>query len=121
MLHTARGLALEPVTLLHVGAVPYKGSAPALRLLHTARGLALEPGTLLHVGAAPYKGSVPAMRLLHTARDLALARHSAECWASTLQRFCPCPEAVTHSQRPGVSLALCCMLGQYLRKVLSLP
>ena len=63
MLHTARGLALEPGTLLHVGAVPYKGSAPALRLLHTARGLALEPGTLLHVGAVPYKGSAPALRL----------------------------------------------------------
>ena len=32
----------------------------------------------------------------------------------TLQRFCPCREAVTHRQRPDVSLALCCMLGQYL-------
>ena len=30
--------------------------------------------------------------------------------------FCPCPEAVTYSQRPGVSLALCCMLGQTLQR-----
>ena len=64
-------------------------------MLHTARGLALEPGTLLHVGAVPYKGSAPALRLLHTARGLALAWHSAACWGSTLERFCPCPEAAT--------------------------
>ena len=100
--------------------------------------------TQLEIWPVPYKGSDLALRLLQTVRDQALAwhsaecwasylqrfspcpeaatknhrpgadRHSAECWASTLHRFCPCPEAVTLSHGPGVSLALCCMLDQYL-------
>ena len=96
------------------------GSAPALRLIHTARDLALAWFSAAWWGR-PHNGSAPALRLLHTARGLALAWFSAAWWGSTLQRFCPCPEAVTHSQRPGASLALCCMLGQHLRKVLPLP
>ena len=135
--HTARGLALALHPSVYWGSTLERFCPWPEAVAHSQRpGVSLafccmlgkylsrfcpSPEALLHGGAVPYKGSAPALRLLHTARGLALAWHSAACWGSTLGRFCPCPEAVTHSQRPGASLALCCMLGQHLRKVLPLP
>ena len=76
---------------------------------------------LLHVNTKLGLALGSVVTCLYKARGLALAWHSAACWGSTLQRFCPCHEAATHSQRPGVSVALCWMLGKYLTKVLPVP
>ena len=101
-------------------AVSRPGNGLCPYMLHTARGLACKPGTLLNVIGRTLLKALP-LHVTHSQRPGVRAWHSAACWGSTLQRFCPCPEAVTHSQRPGVSLVLCCMLGQNLTKVLPLP